>query len=235
VHRLLVPLLLLAAPPSFRVGCDCDGGSGIHRAGPVPGHDAGPVDAGLSKVGTLSDDFDDNATGAIWTSSQAAPASQVREVNQRLEISLDGLGAAYAGYRTAARYDATDTAAWVELAAVGPQFNAHEMILSYVGRTLDQFVYVEVNSTAIFGGYAPGDGGGYFVAADAGWTAVRFLRLREQAGTMTWEYSADGGEYHSILVRPTPIDLSSVQVDLSAGLNAPTGTPILDAFDNLNR
>lgn len=65
-------------------------------------------------------------------------------------------------------------------------------------------------------------------------TAMQWLRLRESAGTLYWEYASGAaapGPWTSLFSMPTPISLNAVRLELDAGANVVTND--IARFDNV--
>jgi hypothetical protein len=64
--------------------------------------------------------------------------------------------------------------------------------------------------------------------------AHRWLRIREQLGTLFYEYSADGCDWKLLAGVPTPFDVTTMKVELAAGTYLAVAAPGTAVFDNLN-
>ena len=62
----------------------------------------------------------------------------------------------------------------------------------------------------------------------------RWMRIREQLGTLYFEYSADGATWTVLVSLPTPFSLSSVVIELAAGTYLAIPAPGTAVFDNVN-
>ncbi|HEX2205974.1 MAG TPA: hypothetical protein VHG91_21845 [Longimicrobium sp.] len=184
----------------------------------------------MAKAHTLVDNFNDNTTDTgKWTAT-----GPVQEVNQRLEIRpASNVAQSYGRYTSATTYDLTDSEASVEFVRLTR--TGDSSLAAYVGNrdTGDHvaitagFRYLQPTKRAagVFTSMA-------VVPYDP--RAHRWLRLRENVGTVYFEASADGSTWSEIARTPTPFTLTAVILEIGAGVFASTPSPGLAVFDNFN-
>ena len=198
----------------------------------------------MAKAHTVIDNFNDDAidqyhtttnpTGR-WNVTGAGPET-LREVNGRVEIRPPGnqAGLSYFHYASATTYDLTDSQVRVEL--VRPLV-AHTAASNYLAA-----VASPGNSVAI--GVGGGMLSGTYSVSGTTTTAVsvpydaarhRWLRLREQGGTLFWETSPQGTEWEVLMSRtPPPVAVTTVHLFFGAGTSGPVAAPGVAVFDNFN-
>lgn len=189
--------------------------------------DAAPAVQGCGGLALLRDDFATVARDPQWDYFED-PGATVVEAGGHLAISLTGgAGGPYAGYLSGYRYDLTDSAITVEVSAVA----GHNTILevrNYEGDRVQMVAGDTQLVAAVFGG--PNQGEPNAIPYDA--VAQRWWRLRESAGTLTWEYSANGTAWTELASVPDPIALDHVRGVLAAGDALATTTEA--RFETLN-
>jgi hypothetical protein len=175
-----------------------------------------------------------NPTGR-W---ETPTSTYIREVNGRLEIRPPGnqTGSSYHQYVSGNTWDLTDSEIRVELVrplvrsgnahtylkVVDDALNASNQLSFTVIRAKLQAA-VTLNNVSTLVADRPYDP-----------ALHRWLRLREQAGTVYWEVSADGADWTVLGSRsPNPFDLTSIKVVVGAGTNAALPAPGTAIFDNV--
>lgn len=183
----------------------------------------------MTKAYLLVDDFADNDSNTLlWD-----VYGPVSEVNQRIEISPAANSTQYGGYDSRSRYDLTGSSVRVELVQVLAPSSGAETFLKAAHDTNNK-VYITVTNGYLTCGYKLA--GSYFDVVSVAYSATqyRWLRLRESTGVTYWEVSADGQTWTILLHRPSPIDLTSVEIQLGAGTWQPATSPGTAIFDSVN-
>jgi hypothetical protein len=184
----------------------------------------------MAKAHTLVDNFNDNQTDTgKWVAT-----GPIQEINQRLEIRpTSNVAQSYGRYASATTYDLTNSEASVEL--VHRTRTGGQYLAAYVGnRDTGDIVGISAGfrylqpTRQVAGVYTSLA----VVPFDA--KAHRWLRLRENVGTLYYEASADGCTWSEIARTPTPFNLTAVILEIGAGAFAPTSSPGLAVFDNFN-
>ena len=187
----------------------------------------------MAKAHTLVDNFGDNAIDAAkWNSF-----GPVQEVNQRLEIRPPSSGSnVYGGIVSVASYDLTGSQVAVELlSTLRSNLNAAETYLHLVNANNDHLFFKVQDGIFYCSKRATGAASSTHLAEvyyDR--TVHRWMRIREQLGTVYFEYSSDGCEWVLFVSIPDPWDLTSVKIELAAGTFNPGPHPGVAIFDNLN-
>ncbi|HEX6750700.1 MAG TPA: vanadium-dependent haloperoxidase [Longimicrobium sp.] len=190
----------------------------------------------MAKAITLVDNFNDDVQDtAKWS---ASTGDRLREVNGRVEIRPLGniTTGHFLNYQSATTYDLTDSEFRIELvrSVVGTYGAA-----AYLQARIDDNNRVQLQVT---GGYLNCDSwaaGTLTKLARVQYDPVahRWLRLREQGGTVYWETSPDGAAWTvQAMQRPNPITLTAVYALFGAGTFAgyAIASPGVAVFDNFN-
>ena len=190
----------------------------------------------MAKAITLVDNFNDDAQDT--TKWSASTGDRLREVNGRVEIRALGnqTGGSYLNYQSAATYDLTDSEFRVELVQplVGT-YGAAAYLQAFIdnsNRVQLQVVGGNMNCDSVVGGTVT-------KLAKVPYDPVRhrWLRLREQLGTLYWEVSPDAVVWTVLATqRPPAIALTAVYALFGAGTFAGVsiaspGTAVFDSFN----
>lgn len=191
----------------------------------------------MPKAHTLVDNFNDNSTDAgkwIIFGDPAPLAERTREVNGRVEIRPASGATGYCGYVSSAAYDLTDSQLCIELVQpLSTTASSAETTVKVTSAADDQ-VSLGVSGGRLHCGTVVAGQYTYFGHRLYDPARHRWLRLREDSGTLFWEVSADACEWTTLASRPTPVDLSSVLVEFVAGNHQPVSAPGVAIFDNVN-
>lgn len=188
-------------------------------------------------TGTLSDTFDDGVVDtAKWTSNyNTGGGGAPTETGGRARVPCDTGFAAFASDNT---YTLTDSHVLVEMyppAAGGAASEAWAqlLIMSSTGGT---DIIAEVN--AVTGDLTLAARVGYFDAGAAVLTydpvAHRWIRVRETAGTLLWETSADGLAWTTRRTTASPAWVGDADLEIQLITHRDSGTPDFAEFDNFN-
>lgn len=190
---------------------------------------------GPGSVAEISDDFDDGVKAEEWV-GYADPSASVAEMNQHVEMRVDGSMKAFAGY------------AWIG--------GARSLLGCHVGLEMKQvgsteggvFTYLSVPSSdgtetgdiaithvagtltmnVSSGGAASSQSVPYDPVEQAWW------RVREADGEVHFETSSDGRTWLPQFSAGTPAFAGSVVVNVGVGVNEPVPGGGFAIFDNLN-
>lgn len=190
----------------------------------------------MAAISTLIDSFNNNSVDAIWTT--LTTNGTVTETSEQLVLTPTPSGTGDVRLISASAYDMTSSGVILE-------------VISYANITgCDSYFTINVN--ADFNNnrtsFLITDDGGLKlvvfykvagvlttlnkVAYDA--TAMRWLRTREQSGTIYWDYSPDAVTWtnHSSVANPWAV----TNVQLTIGVNEFTGiaSPATFTIDNVN-
>jgi hypothetical protein len=179
----------------------------------------------------LRDGFDDGVLDpAVWTQSYGDPAEQ----GGRLRVPCT---TGYAGARTSSVY----TLAWSQIAArvyppaAGGASSAacSLLVLSNVGGTDAGFLIdAAQGALGLYLRQGYGDGGAVFPAYDP--VAHAWLRLREDAGVLSWEASPDGRAWTQLRTAASPAWIGHTDLSLLFEAHRDTGTADHAELDSLN-
>ncbi|HEY0020123.1 MAG TPA: vanadium-dependent haloperoxidase [Longimicrobium sp.] len=178
----------------------------------------------------LVDDFSDNFPNPdVW----APYGGGERETNRRLEIALRSGIANDGGYTSVTGYDLTGSWVHVELVQA---LRASPALEVYLTLTRDSTHAV---SLLIAGGMLFSSQLVAGILSDVAMAAYdperhRWLRLREQSGTLFYESSADAARWEVLAAVPVPFDLTVVKVSIGATTTDPVPSPGTAIFDNVN-
>jgi hypothetical protein len=185
-----------------------------------------PAELTACKAATLVDPFGD--PGHLWENSFADGCCKDSEANGQVVLSSDG-SPGFAGRRSSAGYDLRDSQ--IMAATKGPQLVSK--LYGALTAVIDKQDYLALEMrtdgyecNAVVGGtlqqtpaaLGPGDA---------------FIRLRESAGTVSYEASSDGMTWRVLATMPTPIDVSDLLIGFEIG-NTVTTSANSVAFDGFN-
>lgn len=169
--------------------------------------------AALSPASNLADPLTGGSiNSALWTASGTVAWSQYG-----VTLASTAGQTVYSSIASAAQWNLTGSAIYVELAAAGNQSLASWEATLAAYKDSSDGVYLNVSGGNLVAqqqvaGTFSGVGQVPYSAAAMGW-----LRIRESAGTVYWGYSADGKTWTDFASKADPVSLSSVTVELSAG------------------
>lgn len=198
------------------------------------GDDAGTVLDGRPCQGTahlVTDDFADGAISAVWQTF-ADPGTSVVELGGVLELHpATNQNERWAGYESTVRHDLRDDRIFVEVVQV-PGVGA-QILLAARDRD-DRYVSIEYDRSDVVAALSEGS---WSELARVGFDPVahRFWQLRVRDGRMAWETSPDGITWRLLHEAVVPVDLTSIQILLSAGTPDPTSQPGTGHLDNFKR
>jgi hypothetical protein len=189
----------------------------------------------MAKAHTLVDSFGDNAiNSARWNTFGAPTPDRLREVNGRVEIRLpNAAGASYSGFSSVSRYDLTDSEFSIELVRAARQADGIETYMDLVLDGNNQ-LHLGVENGIL-----------YSIEQIAGTNAVRrkvpydpaahrWLRIREQGGTIFWEASPDAEHWTVLAERGAPFAVTALELEFGAGAYQAVASPGMAIFDNVN-
>ncbi|HEX8830780.1 MAG TPA: vanadium-dependent haloperoxidase [Longimicrobium sp.] len=186
----------------------------------------------MPKAITLVDNFGDNTTDT----SKWFTFGNVQEVNQRLEIRPAGNTVnSYGGYTTPSIYDLTNSEVVVELVRALRHAEGAQTYLLLQNTAGDKLYFTVQNGLFYCTKFPAGATSSTHLAEVAyDRTRHRWMRIREQLGTLYFEYSADGCEWSLLVSVATPFPLTTLKIELSAGTFQAVAAPGVAIFDNVN-
>ena len=182
-----------------------------------------------ASISTLTDDFNDNSINtAKWSNSGGA---QIAETNQELELTTTTSGGEYYMF-SYAYFDLTGSQASIKVVDAGNQVLAsyafipvgvwasgtNKLLWNITGGNIQTITGATVNTTDTY------------VAA-----TFRYLRIREAAGTVYFDYSADGLTWTNKFSLATPAWTTNFLVlfDIISTAEASATTAKIDDFNIL--
>ncbi|WP_375769230.1 vanadium-dependent haloperoxidase [Archangium gephyra] len=184
----------------------------------------------MAKAHTLSDNFNDNSTDT----SKWLPFGTYREVNQRLELRLEGSSKTASGYTSNVAYDLTDSSFTLEvLQTLRPVLGARTFFRAFVTEEVNEVGFLVENGILYCGQTV---GGTRTALASVPYEPARHLwwRLRENSGTTYWETSGDGKSWSVLASKADPISLTAVKLSFGAGRDLQFPSLGLAIFDSAN-
>ncbi|HEY0014882.1 MAG TPA: hypothetical protein VGC13_01135 [Longimicrobium sp.] len=187
----------------------------------------------MAKAHTLVDNFNDNQIdSAKWLTVGNPPpaAERIRETNGRIEIRPAIGTHGYSGISSSLRYDLTDSE--VRLEVVHALQPPGQTSLS-LGVDISNHLLITIRDRTIV--FAQQVAGTWTILETLPYDAVahRWVRLRERAGVLYWETSADGVGWDLRVRNATPFTVTAVLIDISAG-GQPTAWAGMAIIDNVN-
>ncbi len=196
---------------------------------------ATPAFAALTQ--TLTDDFNDNSIDAAkWlVTGPGTPTNQVKEQNQQIELTTDGVTNDYYTLQSQNTYDLTGSYTMVKVVDSGnPPVNEapNPLVLSNVAGT-DKLFYsitngLQLQAYKVVGGVQTQVGSNTAFGAGQKW-----LRIREAGGTIFWDYSPDGITWTNDESVATPITITALTQNIQTGQFG-VGLGSTSKFDDFN-
>lgn len=187
----------------------------------------------VAVIGDLTDDFGDGALGSFWdTYTGTSPGtSSFAETGGALVVTLgDTVADTYAGYVTAVGYDTRGRAAVVHVLETSSVMGAN-CYLSLVATAGTQAYGMVATTTVV---QAMQDDIAFyeepFVLAQRSW-----WRIREAAGTLSFETSPDGRTWTAFATLPSPSYVGDVKPNLGGGNYQVVTSPGQCRFDDFGR
>jgi hypothetical protein len=190
----------------------------------------------MAKISTLTDDFT-TLNGAVWADPGSDSTATIVSGALKLQY-LTGAGVA-TSRKSVTAYDLTDSYVLVQLADIGTRQTGWSAILTIIGsgssNELRMYYSDEYGIVAqVFNGGSQVFIGQYITFDDA---VHKWMRIRETAGTLYFESSANGVNWTGLYSTATSViswSLTSVNVMLSAARSASNASNGYSSFDNFN-
>lgn len=185
----------------------------------------------VAKTETLKDDFNDNSLDTSkWFNWGGV---NVSETNNELEITTNA-GANWYGIESVNKYDLTGSYVHVRLVTPGDTSILYHMTMVYVQLDTNNQIKFSTEASTLIAEKSVA-GVNVQVATIAYDPAVhKWLKLRESAGTIYWDYSIDGQIWTNFTSLANPFDITSVNIDLGSGNWQATSGGTTSKFDDLN-
>lgn len=199
---------LLLASCALAAGCRLIDAAGAEERAARQA-DAAAADAGCASVPLVTDDFEDEITGAGWQPYND-PGAEVVEADGVLRVTYSAEATAWAGYATSASHDLRGGWLAAEVSQVGGETilelksGATKVQMFAWGATMYGNIIVADDTTSQFQtDYLP--------------VEHRHWRMREQEGRIHWEASPDGAAWSELYAKRTGIALDAVTFLVSGG------------------
>lgn len=185
-------------------------------------------------ISTISDEFEDGVIAPRWADSWTETGCELAETGGEATILFDGTPNAWCGYETAPVYDACDGELTLAITSPLDVPDADmSLILSFPGEDIALSIEYWDGMLRLFervGGDTP-----MSVSLSYNQAQHRWWKIRESAGTLSWETSPNGSSWTSHATRPTDFDCGTAYVTIAAGVwDTWTGGPIEAHFDHLD-
>ncbi len=187
-----------------------------------------------AKLDTLHDDFDDNSTNStLWGGAYSSSATYA-ETGGQLEITLSSGGVNYAGYVSTDVYDLTESSIYVKVPTMCNTATTAEAIFTlHNSANTNKVEIMQEQGTLYFRHVISGSATNLASVTYNGSTHL-WWRISETGGTVYWDTSTDGSSWTNRYSESTPIDITALKVELSAGTYAVVASPGTVEFDNFN-
>ena len=225
--RLYAILTLALASCGFKPGVGTDGGTGQVLDGSVDaGPDAGPIYTGkCGSTGAIRDNFDDGAVDDEWRA-----AGMEVEANGVLSVTPNS-NQNFSGYLSKHRVDLTGTNVEVEV----PQMldtASNATAALYLVADPNHYVAITQLHGKLNAEWADG-GGPTDISTTYDPVSLKWWRISEASGQVTFETSPDGATYTTLSTITTPSWVNDVVIGLG-GYSDGVVTHGTVAYDNLD-
>lgn len=195
----------------------------------------GPPLAPLCGTHTLTDDFADGERGAAWSRhSYDSPSCRLVETGGELVASMDSGDWRSCAYGSANLYDFRGSSVAWEITSPPGEESGAGVALQVVKEYGHSSLSIALGGGELHCDEKQGDATSTIAFRQYNQAEHRWLRLREEAGAVHCETSADGRDWSEMGQSPTPFDVSVVQIYLDFFRAAdPPATAEL-RVDNLN-
>ena len=188
----------------------------------------------MAKLEILTDDFNDAEIDTDKWSDYDSNAT-IAEAAGKLAITLadSTAGSNYAGLASVNAYDLSNSAQSLKILEVPNQSTNAQFYFQANVDANNNVEWLIENGTI----YAKKKVGGVFSTVGSNtfdWLTYRFLRIREENGTVYWEYSTDGIVWDEFITADTPFDVTAVYPEIGGGTYQSEDTPGNIHFDDFN-
>ncbi|NLE18453.1 MAG: hypothetical protein GX632_07940, partial [Propioniciclava sp.] len=190
----------------------------------------------MALLDTLTDDFDDGTVDAAkWPSNYNTAGAAPTEAGGRAQVPCD---TGFAAFASGGSYTLADSYALVEMyppAAGGAAAEAWAQLL-VTSSTAGTDAIIEVNAVsgllnmAVRASYFDPDAETLTYDPDE----HRWLRIREESGTLYWDTSGDGETWTEQRAATSPSWVGDADLEVQLISHRDGGTPDVAEFDNFN-
>ncbi len=190
----------------------------------------------MAIIDTFQDQFLENTINPTWTTSNSGDPTQVLMQNNRLEITHSA-NAQYNSLQSVSTYDLTGSSVSVQIINRGDQsISSHEVILgAYLDSSNIVWLTFNVNTLSAYKRVA---GVQVQVGSSAALnpTLMRFIRMRESAGTIFYEYSSSGavGDWTQLTSVANPFAVTALVFYCQSGCYNVESVGSFGWFNNFN-
>lgn len=187
----------------------------------------------VAKAETLIDNFNDNSIDTNkW--SVFGGGSQVAETNNELEITTLTTVNFY-GIESVNKFDLTSSYALVKLITPGDTSILFHVTQLYIQLDTSNQLKWTIDSTTIKAEKNVGGSNSQVGSSTTYDPAIhKWLRIRESGGTIYWDYSTDEITWTNFTSLANPFIITSINLDISAGVYSPTSSGTTSKFDDFN-
>jgi hypothetical protein len=181
----------------------------------------------------LRDDFDDGSTAAAWDGPHEQSGCTMAETGGELQITVPPQEYAECAYVSRSAYDLRGGTLTVELTGPPDLADDGSVQLSLMSDQKHQ-LYAHVKQGELYCTQATPDQCLDLSYSQHSPTEQRWLRFREDGGTVYFETSPDGSTWDVVTSTIEPFAVDMVRVKLSATVYGGQTTPMEVRLDNLN-
>ncbi len=190
----------------------------------------------MAVTGSIYDNFDNNVLNtSLWNlTGPDIPANQIKGVNQELEITTTTKTGQYFTLETIGTYDLTGSFIYTKLVDPGNQALTTRETVMYVNVDDNNKLNFVVSSNTLAAHKIVA--GVNTVVTSIPYNAVNhaWLRIRESAGTIYWDTSANGRDWINLTSLATPIAITALKIGLQAGCYGTELVTSTSKFDSFN-
>jgi hypothetical protein len=193
-----------------------------------------PATPGYCGIGSLHDDFDDDALDPIWQPWNGAGTCTVQQIEGQVQLGfLDEFSAC--ALKSQSLFDLHNQAVSVELVAVpddDPAFTT--MVQLFVTSDIKNYLELTINNGLVQFNMFKDANKAFSKQADYDAQQMRFVRLRESDGQTFWETSSDGASWQVRAQTQTLLDVSALWFNVWGVNNTHASKAHLLILDNVN-
>ena len=181
----------------------------------------------------LTDDFEDGVTSAAWDSPAEHEHCSMVETGGELVVTAAAETYNRCYYRSVAAYDLRGSSLSVELTSA-PDPAVEGFFALRFEADAEHYFHSEVKGGTLYCTQVTPDGCTELASSQYSPSDHRWLRFREEAGTVYFETSADGVSWRTETSSIDPFQVDMVRVGVEAGTYGEPTAPVEVRLDNLN-
>lgn len=196
---------------------------------------AGSDAESMCAMNTFSDDFEDGVRSNAWTVPGCLEGCAMTESNGELAFLHDVATSSACSYTTASAYDLHANAASIELTAP-PDPASDGSLVFQLTRNSTNFLQFRIKHGELYCVQAlDGDCGVDLAYTQFSPVDHRWLRFREADGTIYYETSADGIDWHTQTSTVEPFQTHALGLKIESYPMSELAAPLEVRVDNVNR